>query len=187
MRLALIAVLTLGLTACGFHLAGTRPLPEVLQRVYIDLSQPYKVSDQPLEVALRERLTQRGARVVAKAKQAETSLRLWDLVERRETLSIGPDGKALEYRLQISVNYEVLRGDKILLAPNSLSASRDYSFQPSSILAKESEEAQLREFIQGELAELLLLRLEVGLRDQTPTPDPAKLVPPLTPEPAPAG
>ena len=187
MRFLLPLVLGVLLTGCGFHLAGTRPLPEVLQRVYIDLAQPYKVSDAPLEVALRERLSQRGAKVMPKSKQAETTLRLWDLVERRETLSIGPDGKALEYRLQISVNYEVRRADKVLLAADSLSASRDYSFQPSSILAKEAEEAQLREFIQGELAELLLLRLEVGLRDQPAVVEPAQVVSPIKAEPAPAG
>lgn len=185
MRLTLIALLSLLLAACGFHLAGTLPLPRVLKRVYIDLSQPYQVSEPPLEVALRERLVQRGATVVAKTEKAETQLRIWNLVERREALSIGPDGKALEYRLLVSVNYEVRRGDQVLLPTDSLSASRDYSFEAGSILAKEAEESQLREFIQGELAELLLLRLEIGLRDQPPVP--AVVVPPVKPEPAPAG
>lgn len=186
MRLALSLLLGLLLTACGFRLAGTLPLPSVLKRVHIDLAQPYRVSESPLEVALRERLTQRGATVLPKVDPAETRLRLWDLIERRETLSIGSDGKALEYRLLISVNYEVRRGDKLLLAADTLSASRDYSFAPSSILAKEAEEAELRQFIQGELAELLLLRLEISLRDLPSQPEPPQVVPAVSPEPAPA-
>ena len=189
MRAALAALLAAFVAGCGFHLAGSLPLPQVLQRVYLDLEQPYKVSDAPLEIALRERLVQRGARVVSKSEKAETRLRLWNLAERREALSIGPDGKALEYRLLISVDYEVRRGAELLLPPTTLSASRDYSFEPGSILAKEAEEAELREYIQGELAELLLLRMEIGLRDlPAPAASPAQVVPPLsTPTPAPAG
>lgn len=188
MRAALAALLAAFVAGCGFHLAGSLPLPRVLQRIYIELEQPYKVSEAPLERTLRERLVQRGAKVVSKSEKAETRLRMWNLSERREALSIGPDGKALEYRLLISVDYEVRRGAELLLPPNTLTASRDYSFEPGSILAKESEESDLREFIQGELAELLLLRMEIGLRDMpAESVDPAQVVPPLSaPEPAPA-
>ena len=35
--------------ACGFHAAGTRPLPEPLRRVRIDLVAPYRVSEPPVE------------------------------------------------------------------------------------------------------------------------------------------
>lgn len=185
MRIALAGLLLATLlSGCGFQFAGSRPLPAVLDRVYVDVEVPYRVSEPPLETALRARLSQRGATVATRAEQAETQLRLWDLVERRETLSLGPDGKALEYRLVISVRYEVRRAGKLLLPADTLSASRDYSFQPNRILAKEAEEAQLREFLQGEMAELLLLRLEVGLREMPP--EPANVVP-LEPAPAPAG
>lgn len=189
MRAACVVLLAALLAGCGFHLAGSLPLPRTLQRIYIDLEQPYKVSDAPLEIALRERLVQRGAIVVAKSGKAETQLRLRNLSERREALSIGPDGKALEYRLLISVDYEVRRGAEVLLPGQTLSASRDYSFEPGSILAKEAEEAELREYIQGELAELLLLRLEIGLRDLPPQPEsPPQMVPPVSAAaPAPAG
>ena len=122
MRAALAALLAAFVAGCGFHLAGSLPLPQVLQRVYLDLEQPYKVSDAPLEIALRERLVQRGARVVSKSEKAETRLRLWNLAERREALSIGPDGKALEYRLLISVDYEVRRGAELLLPPTTQSS-----------------------------------------------------------------
>lgn len=180
-----LAVVAL-LAGCGFRLAGSLPLPQALQRVYLDLEQPYRVSDAPLEIALRERLVQRGAKVVSKSEKADTRLRLWNLTERREALSIGPDGKALEYRLLITVDYEVRRGAEVLLPVQTLSASRDYSFEPGSILAKEAEEAELRAYIQGELAELLLLRMEIGLRDLPVEPAPPARVVPAVSAPAPA-
>jgi len=156
--------LAAGLSACGFHLAGSRPLPEALQVVSIDVITPYKVTEPPVETALRANLQRRGAQVVEKVQDVPvTHIRLSELKELRDPLSIGLDGKAREFRLITSVRYEVQRGDQVLLAPDTLFATRDFSFEPEEVLAKEAEEARLREFIQAELAELLMLRLEARL------------------------
>ncbi len=153
-----------GLSACGFHLAGSRPLPEALQVVSIDVITPYKVTEPPVETALRANLQRRGAQVVEKVQDVPvTHIRLSELTELRDPLSIGLDGKAREFRLITSVRYEVQRGDQLLLAPDTLFATRDFSFEPEEVLAKEAEEARLRDFIQAELAELLMLRLEARL------------------------
>lgn len=164
-RLLVAALASSLLAACGFHLAGYAPLPAELRSVYVDLDAPYQVSEPPLQTALRTRLLRRGAKLVAKASDpAQTRIRLWSLDEGRETLSIGPDGKALEYRLLLSVSYEVSDASGVLLPADRLSVSRDYSFKVDQILAKEAEETQLRAYIQDEMAELLLLRLDAALR-----------------------
>jgi LPS-assembly lipoprotein len=41
--------------------------------------------------------------------------------------------------------------------------SRDYFFNAQQVLAKEAEESRLRDYIQNDLAELILLRLEAVL------------------------
>ncbi|MEW6167796.1 MAG: LPS assembly lipoprotein LptE [Pseudomonadota bacterium] len=165
---SLLVALALTLSACGFHLAGTRPLPEPLRAVYIEVIAPYRVLQPPLETALRAGLQRRGAEVLG-ARAAETTvIRLSELTEAREVLSIGVDGKALEYRLVTSVRYQVLRGGVPLVEPGELRLTREYSFQPEQVLAKEAEEARLREFIQTEMAELILLRLEAQLGRAVP-------------------
>lgn len=168
-RAAIVFALTLVLSACGFRLAGSRPLPEPLQTVSIDVIKPYKVSESPLETALRASLLRRGAQIVDKNQAAAvTQILLSELNEARDTLSIGLDGKAQEFRLVTSVRYQVQRGTQVLVPPDTLYATRDYSFEPQQVLAKEAEEARLREFIQTELAELLLLRLEAQLSRAVP-------------------
>lgn len=158
---AVVAALLLG--ACGFHLAGTRPLPEALQHVNVDVITPYRVSEPPVESALRAGLLRRGATLAEEARAGVTQIVLSELDESRQVLSIGPDGKALEFRLVTRVRYEVRRDNVVLIPPGTLLATRDYSFEPEQVLAKEAEEARLREFIQAELAELLMLRLEAQL------------------------
>ncbi len=166
------------LTACGFHLAGKRPLPPSLASVYIDSVRPYQVSEPPVEAALRAGLRRRGAEVTSEQEKAATIIRLSEFKDRREVLSVGGDGKAIEYLLVSSVRYEVISNGRALLPPDTLMASRDYSFQPQQVLAKEAEEQRLREYIQSELAELLMLRLEARLGRAGDPATPADVVPP---------
>lgn len=159
-----VLMLVAGLVAgCGFRLAGTRPLPEALRSVHVDLVAPYRVSEPPIETALRSLLERRGAEVQSQPGRARVLIRLSDLKETREVLSIGADGKALEFQLITQVNYQVSENGRALLPPSTLSVSRDFSFNAQQVLAKEAEEARLRAFIQGELAELLMLRLEAAI------------------------
>lgn len=168
MRPLLIGLL-LSLSACGFHLAGSRPLPVPLKSVYIDVVSPYTVSEPPLETALRGLLQRRGAKVVGAPGDAATVVRLSELNEGRQVLSLGTDGKALEFQLITSVRYEVVSGAVELVPPDVLRVTRDYSFNAQQVLAKEAEEERLREYIQGELAELLMLRIEAVLAHSATT------------------
>ena len=177
MRLPLALLLALSLTACGFKLLGSSGWPQQLDRVYVDMALGYRVSEPVVETALRSKLVRRGAKIVTRQDKAETEIRLSNLEERRETLSIGADGKVLEYRLVIGVRYELLQNGKALLPANTLSVSRDYSFQLDQILQKELEEQQLRDYIQNELAELVLLRITTGLEALPKSDAPAQVVP----------
>jgi LPS-assembly lipoprotein len=173
MRLIAIALIAVALSACGFHLAGSRPLPEALKSVYVDMDLPYSVSEPPVEAALRARLVRRGAKVTRTQEEATVTVRLRDLNEKREVLSVGPDGKALEFLLTTSVRFEVIGHDGVLLPSDTLAVSRDYFFNAQQVLAKEAEEARLRDYIQNALADLVMLRLEARLnvaRTESPPP-----------------
>jgi LPS-assembly lipoprotein len=167
------ALAALGMTllaACGFHFAGSRPLPPALTSVYIDVVTPYRVSKPPIESALRSRLLRRGARIAGSLGAARTILRITELKETREVLSVDPFGKAVEFKLTARVHYEVVETGREPLAPDMLQVSRDYSFNAQQVLAKEAEEQRLQQFMQDELAELLLLRLEAVLAAPPATP-----------------
>jgi LPS-assembly lipoprotein len=174
------------LAACGFHAAGTRPLPEPLKRVRVDLVAPYRVSEPPVETSLRDRLVQRGAEVVKKDKGDDgvTVIRLSDLREAREVLSVGPDGKALEYELILRVRYEVRTGQHVWIPPSQMEARHDYSFNAQQVLPKEQEAERLREFLENELAEMLMLRIEATTARAAEEPEAA--VPATAPDAAPA-
>jgi LPS-assembly lipoprotein len=176
----LLALLVAG---CGFHPAGTRPLPDPLKRVRIDMVQPYRVSEPPVETALRDRLTRRGATVETTDEEGVTLIRLSELKESREVLSVGPDGKALEYELILRLKYEVRTGQQVWIPPSMIEARRDYSFNAQQVLPKEQEAERLREYLEDELAELLLLRIEATTAHAMQIPSPATTAPPVQTQP----
>lgn len=183
LRPALLLLSIVLLAGCGFHLAGSRPLPAELQSVYIDLVAKYRVSEPPVETSLRTRLLRQGAQVAKEAEDARAVIKLTNLRETRQVLSVGPDGKALEFLLVTTVDYEVRAGSEVLVPPDTLRVTRDYLYNDEQILAKEAEESRLREYIQDELAELLLLRIETYItRHPRGAPDPARVVPPESPQ-----
>ena len=192
-RLTSIAIAGLALTACGFHPVGSRPLPKALTSVYVELVDPYRVTAPPVEEALKARIVRGGGEVKSKADDATTTLRLTDLREAQEVLSIGTDGRAIEYRLVTRVTFEMRRvvdgKAQVLIAPESQTVSRDYSFSAQQILAKEAEEARLRRYIQDELAERVLLRVEARLAAADPDAPEVKtgIVPADEPGAAPPG
>lgn len=169
-RAAVIALLAAVLCGCGFHFAGARPLPDPLASVYIDLVTPYRVSKPPLEAALRTRLLRRGARVTGGVGSAQSVLRLTDLDESRRVLSVDRFGKAVEYELTTRVTFELLHRGQVIVPADLLQVSRDYSFNAQQVLAKEAEEQRLQAFLQDELAELLILRLEALLMQAAKAP-----------------
>lgn len=181
MRILSALLLATLLTACGFKLVGSGGLPPVLDRVYVDMPLGYRVAEPPIKIALRTKLVQRGAKILAKSEQSGTVIRLTNLQERRDTLSIGADGKVLEYRLVIGVQFELLQNGVALLPAANISVSRDYSFQLDQILQKELEEEELRQYIQNELAELVLLRITTGLAGTPAAGQPAAQIVPAEP------
>jgi len=158
------------LAGCGFHWAGSRPLPSQLSWVYIDVVTPYQVEKPPLEAALRTRLLRRGGVVSGSVAAARTVLRISDLTETRDVLSVDTFGKAVEYKLTTRMKYELLEDGQPVVPGDVMRVSRDYSFNAQQVLAKEAEEARLQSFMQDELAELLLLRLEALINSQAAAP-----------------
>ena len=76
------------------------------------------------------------------------------------------------------MTYRVERDGAVLVPNDLLQISRDFSFNADQVLAKDAEEARLRAYIQTELAELILIRLEARLgRIIVPSPGVVPAVP----------
>lgn len=170
-RVACLSLVLL-VAGCGFYLKGTKPLPPEMSEVYLSVSENYEAIQTRLEESLRTLLIRRGARVVDSAT-APGRLTVHALREDRRVLSVGPTGKAIEYELLTTAEFEY-SVDSVLRVPRqSLTVERDYSFDETRVLAKEAERRQLQREMQEELANLILLRIDAALLHPAGPPSPA--------------
>ena len=145
----------LTLCACGFRLAGSDALPGVLARPYLSLKDPYTDFSREFE----RRLKGEGATVQALRANSTATIEVTkDLVEQR-TLSVSALNIPTEYELTYTVTFAVQGTDKELMAPQTISLSKDYSFEENVLLAKEHEADILRQQMARDLVAIAMRRL----------------------------
>ena len=145
----------LALSGCGFHLAGSGPLPKILAQPYLSLKDPYTDFSREFERQLK------GAGAAVQGVRANSSATIEvtkDLVEQR-TLSVSKLNIPTEYELSYTVTFAVQGTDKELLTPQTISMSKDYSFQEDVLLAKQHEADILRQQMARDLATIAMRRL----------------------------
>ena len=160
MRLLLLLLIG-SLTACGFQLQGQHRWPEEWPGYRVDYSmrQPgiYHFAQQ-LDEALQYRGLKPGA-------SPSFTLKLVGLRDSKSVAAIGGDGKAVEYELRQEIDFQIIAEQKPS-AVFTLAENRRLSFDPAEVLAKEVEEARLRQALSRELIELMILRAENELRSR---------------------
>lgn len=151
--LPVMAALLLG--SCGFRLAGSDPLPAVMQHTYLSLKDPYTDFSRELGRSLRSA----GAVLQPTSELATARINVTqDRVEQR-TLSVSATNIPTEYELTYTITFDVHAGDKQLLAPQTVSLSKDYSFEENVQLAKEHEADILRQQMARDLVAIAMHRL----------------------------
>ena len=143
------------LSACGFRLMGSDPLPGVLARPYLSLKDPYTDFSREFEHQLKSS----GATLQSLRANSTATIEVsQDLVEQR-TLSVSALNIPTEYELTYTVTFAVQGTDKELLAPQTISLSKDYSFEETVLLAKEHEADILRQQMARDLVSIAMRRL----------------------------
>ena len=154
-RLWLIGVLAVSLAGCGFHLEVRRPLPASMKSAYV------QATDMQTDFAqsLRKALLTSSSRPPSDKKTASSIVNIIRDDVVRRTLSVSAQNKPNEYEITYTVRFSVTAGDQELLAPQDISATRSYSFDETRLLAKEHEEAILRQAMAHDLADRVIRQL----------------------------
>jgi len=105
-------------------------------------------------------LERAGARRAASAGEADAVVRVTGEKTGRRVLSVSARNTPQEYEIYYVVEYAIDVGGKEVVPPQRLEFTRNISFEESQLLAKDREEAILREAMARDLADLVLRRLE---------------------------
>lgn len=155
LMVALALVAPLLVVACGFHLQGRTPLPAPLAVTYVITTDRQTDFVQ----GLRRALITSGAKLATKSEGATGTVRILKDDVTRKVLSVSANNTPREYELTYTVEFAVTAADKELLPAQKVSVTRDFSFDERVLLAKENEEALLREGMARDLVGIVMRRL----------------------------
>lgn len=143
------------LAGCGFHLAGSAPLPAVLARPHLSFADPYA----DFARFFRQQLQADGAVLQPSAVGATATVDVSRDSAEQRVLSVSARNIPTEYLLIYTVTYSVRDAKRQLLAPQTISLTQDYSFSEQAVLAKEHEADMLRRQMARDLVAIAMRRI----------------------------
>ncbi len=150
---ALVLLLALALSACGFQLRGSYSLPwETLHIAMSENSAMYQQLKRNIETAT-------STRIVRDPKEAQASLIVVSDVPGRSILSLTAKGRVRELQLSRSFTYRIVDANGVELVPATpIVLLREMSFDDEQLFAKEAEEGLIQHEMQNDLVQQLLRR-----------------------------
>lgn len=154
-RVLALTVIALLLGGCGFHLQGRVPLPAALAttRVIADDDQTDFVQ------GLRRALLTSGSKLTEQSASATGVVHIHKDEVTQKIISVSINNIPREYEVTYTVEFSVEGTTGELLPSQKVSITRDYSFDETMLLAKENEEAILREGMARDLVAIVMRRL----------------------------
>lgn len=153
-RAALLGLLVV-LSGCGFHLQGRLPLPESIRTLHVEAVDEQSDFTQ----ALRASLASSGAHLVEMSGPTAATLQIsTDRITER-VLTVSARNLPTDYELTYEVVVGVRGAGRELMAPETVSLSRIYSFDETKLLAKDREKEILLDALARDMAGVVMRRL----------------------------
>ncbi|MGG4580436.1 MULTISPECIES: LPS-assembly lipoprotein LptE [Alcaligenes] len=131
----LMILLSVVLTACGFHLKGVAPLP--FDTIYTNITD-----NSAFGANLRRTLSASSpqTRFVERPQDAEAILQQLSHSRNQREISINAKGQVEEYELQLTFVFELLDAKgRVILQPTTLNVIREVPYDAEAVQAKDSE------------------------------------------------
>jgi len=148
----MLAVLML--TACGFHLRGQADMP--FKTLYLKTENP----GSPFVAELRRSMEANHVQLLNTPEHADVVLDIVSESSEKQILTLNGSGQVNEFHLVYRVSlraYDDKQQDWI--PAEVMEQYRDFSYNDTQILAKESEEALLNQSMRSDMVQQIVRRL----------------------------
>ena len=134
-------LLVSSLSGCGFRLRGAVELPPALKETRIVGIAEFS----PLAIEFKRVLAQAGSAVRGSKDATSSAIVINGGNFTRRVLSVDAQGRVAEYEIKYTYTFKILGKENEELIPlQKIELTRDYRFDPGNVLAKDTEETQLR-------------------------------------------
>lgn len=157
-RITVLSVLIVSLSACGYHLRGGGVSGSVgVKNIYLEGGSPELRDQFSLMVKTSHR------KLVKSPKEANIVVKVVEDRIYRRVLSLSERGRSNEYEINYRLDYELNHSGKTLLAGEPLEIRREYFNDQIDIIAKDNEEKVIRNEMYQQAVQSLVDRANVLL------------------------
>jgi len=154
-RAALLTIAVASLAACGFQLQGAFSAPPGMQRTYIATSDRYSLFYREFTAQMRAV----GVELTATASNATATFTISFDETAQRVLSVSARNVPTEYEVFYTIDYSLDSGANILLPQQTLTLTRDYTYDSTLVLGKAHEEELLRDAIVQDLVRIVMKQI----------------------------
>lgn len=148
----LLAISSLTLSSCGFHLRG---ITEVSFKTVFVQGNTLSISRE-----LNQSFKTNGIKVVENVADAELLLEMINETNEKRILSLSGGGVVREYELNYRVNFRTREpANPLWSTPQTVQARRDFSYNDNALLGKLDEEARLNTDMRSDAIREIMRRL----------------------------
>lgn len=136
---AVIVVVALLLSACGYHLRGAFALPAAMKSIYLE------GGSGALRDQFKQMVASSSGKLASSPQGAGLIVRILSEENNRRTLSLSSGGKSNEFELYYRLEYELANaGNAVLMERQPIEIRREYYNDQTAVQAKENEETVIR-------------------------------------------
>lgn len=155
-KLTVVLLLSVSLTACGFHPRHSMPLPPDFKAVAVTSGNPYGALTQQVS----QILTSMQVDVLPEPKDAPFTLSLFGESIYNHMFSQSASSLTKQYTLTYSISYQLQASDgTIIYGPKYITAFRNYMVNERQILSTTTEQQILSTDLQHDLVYQLMTQL----------------------------
>lgn len=155
---AVIWVMALLLSACGYHLRGALDLPENMKNIYVE------GGSSPLVEQFKLVMKTSSGQLSDSRKGAGIIIKIYNETFDRRVTSLSSRGKSNEFELSYRLDYEFVDAkDALLMDRQTVDIKRDYYNDQTAVIAKDTEETGIRNEMYQQAVSAIVNRARVVL------------------------
>lgn len=160
-RLVIVTIFAISLSACGFHLRGSIPLPSGIKNMFLEAPQG------SFKAQLESVIPNAGGVLASNKAAGDVVLSIKKAATTRTVGTLDARGKADSYNLIFTVKYSLQDPEGKVIRKTTLKETRRYNFDPLQVVESESEETDLLSDMERQIA-LRMVRQLVSVTDYPP-------------------
>lgn len=126
-----------------------------MKRTFIDSVDEYSQFYRELRVALK----MAGVELVDSSEEATAVLSILADETDQRVLSVSARNEPTEYEVYYTVAYTISSGETVLLVPQDVTLTNDYTYDTRMVLGKAKEESTLRDALVDDLVRIVLKQI----------------------------